>query len=121
MALLIESLKKLFNKFTYAFSGLKYALKYDCSIQLQTGIAIIAVLGFIILGIPLHQWLWIVSAIFAVVISEFINSVFEQICNLVHPEYSTHVKIIKDMGSAFVLLAALYSIIVAAILVAINL
>ncbi len=116
MGLLIEKAKAILIKFKHAFSGLWLGFSRDHSIQLQGCLAIAAIFYFSWLQITLSEWLWVISAIAAVLVLEFINSCLELICNLISKEYNPMIKTIKDMGSAFVLLGAGYAVIIALII-----
>lgn len=113
MAWLIEAFKRLIRKFQNAFLGLKAGILYDRSILVQMILAIISLIFFYLLKISYVEWLFVITAIFVVVVSEFLNSSIEDVCDLLVKKYDLHVKEIKDIAAAAVLLAAIYAVVVA--------
>lgn len=105
--------KSLSNKFRYAFSGLIAGLKSDRSIQIQFILAALAVVFFHFFALTKLEWLFVLSAIFMVLIAEFFNSVIEDLSDMLEDQYHPKIKVIKDMSAAAVLLAAFYALIVA--------
>lgn len=101
----------LFSKFKVAFNGLLIALK-DKSIFLQFVIGVFVILFGIVYKFTNIEWLWIISCIFIVILSEMFNTCIEYICNLVDPNYNQKIKIIKDLSAGCVLLASIYSIVI---------
>lgn len=102
----------LIKKFKPALHGLKYAW-LDHSIRLQIIIAIIVV-G---ITIPLHldsiAYLALFSAIALVIITETINTAIERLCDYIQDQHDPKIGTIKDLSAAFVLMAALYAILIA--------
>lgn len=116
----MESLTKIAKrtvfKFKSAFEGIKAGLLYDRSILIQVVLAFITVLIFAWIKISTIEWLFVLSAIFSVLITEFLNSAVEDVCDLLVDKYDLHVKEIKDIAASAVLLSALYASIVAGII-----
>ena len=50
---------------------------------------------------------------FAVLSVEMLNTAIEKICDFVHPEFSEHIGLIKDIAAGAVLLLAFVSVIIA--------
>ncbi len=109
-------IKRTYDKFASAFEGVYAGVRYDRSILVQVFLAGISVIFFAIIKINVIEWLFVTSAIFVVLITEFLNSAIEDICDLLIQEYHLHVKEIKDIAAAAVLIAALYAIAVALII-----
>ncbi len=115
---MLKELSRLtFLKFKAAFEGVYAGMRYDKSILVQVILAIGSVFFFWWLDINTIEWLFVVSAIFVVLITEFLNSAIEDICDLLIKEYHLHVKEIKDIAAAAVLIAAFYAIAVAGIII----
>lgn len=114
MAWLIAAVKRLIEKFQHAFSGLYKGIRYDRSISVQILLATLSVIMFyVFFDLDYVEWMFVVSAIFIVLIAEYLNSAIEDVCDLLIQKYDLHVKEIKDIAAAAVLLAALYAIIIA--------
>ena len=84
----------LFNKFKVAFNGLYIALK-DKSILLQFIIAAMVLIFGFIYKFTNNEWLWIISCIFIVILSEMLNTCVEYLCNLIDPSYNEKIKKMK--------------------------
>lgn len=116
----MESLTKIVKrtqfKFKSAFEGVQAGLLYDRSILIQVILAIVTVIIFMIIKITVIEWLFVLSAIFSVLITEFLNSAIEDVCDLLVDKYDLHVKEIKDIAASAVLLAAIYATLVAGII-----
>ena len=67
------------------------------------------------LEISRQEWLAIVLAIALVWVAEALNSALELLCDLVSPERHPTIKQVKDVAAAAVLMAALGSVVVAAL------
>ena len=96
----------MINKFRYAFEGLKACLK-DKSIVIQLILGILAVIGGFIIR---YEWLAFIICIGMVISSEIFNSIIEHLCNLYTSEYNEKIKLIKDLGSAAVLVTGIASL-----------
>lgn len=103
-------IKKIINKFRYAFNGLVHGYKYDNSIRIQFGCALAALAVSILLKFTAEE-LAIVMLFCALILSlEYSNSSIERIMNLEAPELSKSVKHIKDMAAAAVLIASIFAL-----------
>lgn len=101
----------LFKKFKVAFNGLFLAFK-DKSIALQGIIGIFVILFGIVYSFHPVEWMWIISCIFIVLLTEIINTCIEKICDLIDSNKNEKIKFIKDISAGCVLLASLYSIVI---------
>lgn len=78
--------------------------------MLATVVVMLAGLGT---GLQRSQWLWILSAVFMVLVSETINTALEKLTDLVSPEHNLLAGKVKDLGAGAVLLSAIYAVLVA--------
>lgn len=117
MKWLKDLMTKSWCKFKNAFRGLKYALQYDPSIILQLVIAFVVVMFGVIIKLTETEWIWVSSGIALVLVSEFLNSAIEDACDLFTKDFHWQVKRIKDIGAAAVLIASIYALFVAIIIV----
>lgn len=104
------------RSFYFAFSGLKTALKNEPNLRIHLIAATFALTLGAILKLNSIEWLILAFTIFWVISLELLNTVLEAIVNLVSPEVQSYAKIAKDVSAACVLLAAILSVIVGAIL-----
>ena len=107
---------KLFRSFIYAWSGIKncFASETNFKIHFVITIAVIT-LGFL-LHVSNSEWLVITVCIAFVMAMEMINTAIEKLCDVVQPEIHPGIKKVKDIAAGAVLLAALGSLIVAAVI-----
>lgn len=104
------------RRFGYAFSGLHYALMNEANFRIHT-IAALLVVG---MGFYFHfsiiEWLFLTLAIGFVFLTEIINTLIEEVVDHLIQEHHEGAKIIKDLGSASVLTAAIISLIMGVLL-----
>ncbi|MDP2812923.1 MAG: diacylglycerol kinase family protein [Erysipelotrichaceae bacterium] len=111
-----EALSRLYNKFKAAIDGIIVGLKTDRSIRVQWLIAIAVLVIFFVIGIEPSDWLWVILLAGLVVAIEHINSAIEELADFVEPQYSEHIKRIKDFSSAAVFILSITSAIVGLII-----
>lgn len=104
-----EALLRLADKFKAAFAGIVIGLKTDRSIRFQWLIAISVVSIFLLIDIETADWLWVILCAALVVTVEHLNSSIEELADFVEPQYSEHIKRIKDFSAAAVLIISLAS------------
>lgn len=109
----IDKNKNFHCSFVHAWDGLKIAFLEEKNIQRHCVIALIV----IALGFFFHcsgkEWLWLWVAIFTVIILEIINTLVENIVDLVvGHQYHPLAKKIKDLAAGMVLVGALIAAII---------
>jgi undecaprenol kinase len=62
------------------------------------------------------EWLFVLSALFLVLLTEAFNTAIEKVCDEVTLERKESIKRIKDISAGAVLLAAIYSIVVGTVI-----
>jgi diacylglycerol kinase (ATP) len=90
----------------YASQGVVIGFKREPNLAFQ---AIIGVFTALILGFNKLYLIALVDLImmFFTVSSEFFNTSIEAVCDLIHPQYSLKVKVIKDLAAAGVWMISL--------------
>ncbi len=106
----------LFESFTYAFAGLRYAFGTQRNIRVQSTAALVAVVLGILLGLSTLEWAVLVLTMTGVIVAEMINTVFETLVDLVTQEYHELAKIAKDVGAAAVIMTAMAAVVVGSLL-----
>ena len=76
---------------------------------------IVVIIGFVI-GLSAVEWLFIITAIMLVLITEAINTAIENTVNLVTGKFHPLAKKAKDISAFSVLLASIYAVIVGLII-----
>lgn len=110
------SLKKLILSFTYAFEGLAKVILTGQNISVHIVAAFVAiVLGFV-LKISKLEFVAILLCIAVVIALEIMNTAIEKLCDFICSDYNRDIKAIKDIAASAVLVAAIVSVIIAAII-----
>lgn len=104
------------KSFGYAFEGIRTAYKNEPNLKIHTVIALLALAVGALLGLSTTEWLLLSFTIFYVITLELLNTVLENVVNLVSPEIKSFAKVAKDVSAACVLLAAILSVIVGFVL-----
>ena len=104
------------KSFLFAISGLKSALSKEPNFRIHVVSAVLALIAAYFLKFSSLEWLILSITIFLVIIFELLNTVLEALVNLISPELNPEAKIAKDVSAAAVLVSAIFSVIVGAIL-----
>lgn len=96
--------------FRFAWNGLKEAVRLESNFRIHLVFTCIVLIVSLALSLKQWEWVAILFAIALVLIAELINTVIERVIDYVKPDIHPEAKIIKDLGAAIVLLAAILSI-----------
>ncbi len=99
-----------------SISGVKQVLKTERNLRIQLAFAVVAILMAIVLKLTGIEWAILVLVIGSVLFAEMLNTAIEVMLDLYIPEYNEGVKLAKDIASGAVLVTAIVSVIVGAIL-----
>lgn len=109
----------LFKSILLAFSGILEVIKTERNIKIHLLATIAVIFLGLFLGISKIEWLIIILIIAAVFVAEIFNSTTEEICNLLKRENNLdyqETKFIRDVSAGAVLILALASVIIGAII-----
>lgn len=112
----MNTLKKFFKGFTYAFSGIKYFFLHERNGKVQLVIALLTIVAGFLLKLTSTEWIMALFCIALVLGLEMVNSALENLCNVVQEDFHLKIKIIKDIAAGAVLWASLISAIIGAII-----
>jgi len=101
---------------THARRGARLVLKEEPNMRIHFVIALLAVFVGLFVGLSVAEWALIAFAITLVFALEVVNSIFERVIDMVKPTVNEYVRDMKDMMAAAVLLAALASVVVGALI-----
>lgn len=104
--------RNIFETFSFALLGLKGAFVRELNIRVQVVIGTLVVCTMLLLRLPLLHMAILILAIILVITLEMINTSFELLSDIVHPEYSEIIRSAKDMAAGAVLLASIGACIV---------
>ena len=107
---------KILKSFSFAWNGIKCCFANEANFKCHCFFAITAIALGIALNISTLEWAAILLTIAFVMCLEIVNTVVEKICDVIHPEQNMKIKIIKDMAAASVLVSAIVSFIIGAII-----
>ncbi len=100
----------------FACEGIVTFFKTQANARIQLLAAIAAIVMGFVLKISRMEWCWIVAAIAMVLITEMLNTALEFLTDLASPSVHPLAKKVKDVAAGAVLLAAITSVIIAAII-----
>ncbi|PEJ56904.1 MULTISPECIES: diacylglycerol kinase family protein [unclassified Bacillus (in: firmicutes)] len=106
----------LVNSFGYAFSGIFKVIKEERNIKIHLFAALVSVGLAIYLQISRIDWLILLLIITLVISLELVNSAIEAAVDLASPDQHPLAKKAKDVAAGAVLVAAIISIIIGALL-----
>ncbi|MDD3487274.1 MAG: diacylglycerol kinase [Candidatus Moranbacteria bacterium] len=108
----MSNFQKFIKSFRYAFRGLKYALKNEQNFQVEILVGIFIVVLMCLFPTRTLEKIALFIVIFAVLVMELVNTIFERIVDMLKPRVHPYVQLVKDIMAAAVLLASIGSIIV---------
>ena len=106
----------LLRRFKFAFIGLKTMLKKDMHVLAHMIVTVLVILLGLFFNLHKVDWLFLISAIFAVLITEVMNTSVEYTVDLVTEDLHEYSKSAKDVAAAAVPLACIYAIVVGLII-----
>ncbi len=106
-------MKSFFRKrqesFSFAIQGLKIALRQpNFKIMICIAVIVMGLAGF--WGISREEWLILLLIIGIVLSLEVLNTTVETLLDLVQPQFSPKVKVVKDLVAGAVLISILVSV-----------
>ncbi len=104
------SIKRLFNSFKYAITGIKSAYKTEQNLLVHTIIAFIAIGLGIYLKLSTLEFAIVALVIGLVITAEMVNTSLEYTIDMAMPTIHPLAKIAKDVASGAVLMSAISSI-----------
>ena len=91
----------------FALRGLVHALRTEASLRLQALAGAAALVVLLLLRPPAVWWALVLLASAAVVAAELFNTAIEHLADLLHPQQSPAIRLVKDCAAAGVLIAVL--------------
>lgn len=97
------------KRLKYPFEGFLYLLRKDYHYFAHLAVGMVVIILSAVLKISAVEWMFILSAIFLVLIAEAVNTAIEDVVDLVTKEIRPLAKSAKDVASFGVLLASIYA------------
>ncbi|MFV0561373.1 MAG: diacylglycerol kinase family protein [Enterococcus sp.] len=109
----IKKNKHFIHSVKYAVQGIKTVFDEERNMRKHVFFGIVAVAAGLILGLSRFEWLWLLLSIFLVLFAEVMNTIFENVVDMVTECHFHPIgKKIKDMAAGAVLITAGFSVIV---------
>lgn len=108
-----EKNRNFFQSLRHALDGVRLLISEERNFRFDLIISIIVVILGLIVKLNLNEWLWLCVAFFTVLSSEALNSIVENVVDLiVDHRFNLLAKRAKDIAAGAVLLSAFFAIIV---------
>jgi len=108
--------QNFFSRLSIAFLGITSAFKEEANFRIQCFVAVVVIFFMVWLGGKNEEKAILILTMLVVLSLELINSQIEKFLDLIEPELHIKVKIIKDFSAGAVLISALGSIIIGALI-----
>ena len=95
----------------HAWRGLRAIVKEQRSFRIEIIVAVLVVILSFLLSTTRSEKAVLIATVGGVLVLEVMNSVVEKVMDLLHPEKSMSVKIIKDMSAGAVMLASIAAVV----------
>ncbi len=112
----MQDIKELLKSFKHALRGIKYALKNERNFQIEILIGCFVVFLAFIFEIKTWEKIILFLVVFAVLIMELINTIFERVVDILKPRVHPYAQLVKDMMAAAVLLASIGAVVIGTII-----
>ncbi len=108
--------KKHYGSLVYAAYGIKHVFLNERNFRFHLLIGLLILILGCLYKINKIEWTIVILTIGFVLVCELINTIIENLMDIVSPAYSQEVKAIKDMSAGFVLVSAVVAILIGIIL-----
>ncbi|WP_404588929.1 diacylglycerol kinase family protein [Enterococcus sp. UD-01] len=108
-----EKNKHFITSLEFAVQGIRTVFNEERNMRTHVFMGIAALIAGVLFHLALSEWLWLILAIFLVLVVEIINTVFENVVDMV-TDFHFHPigKKIKDMAAGAVLLTTLFAVVI---------
>ncbi|WYJ98180.1 diacylglycerol kinase [Enterococcus sp. DIV0212c] len=109
--------KHFITSLEFALQGIRTVFKEERNMRTHVFMGIIAIIMGFVFQLAISEWLWLLLVIFLVLVVEIINTVFENVVDMV-TDFHFHPigKKIKDMAAGAVLLTTGFAVVVGLLL-----
>ncbi|WP_342552101.1 diacylglycerol kinase family protein [Paenibacillus sp. FSL R7-0652] len=101
--------------FFNALEGIAYGLRTQRNVRVHTGAAILMCAAGFFFHISKTDWMFVLTAVFMVLVTELMNTAVEAAVDLAQPNIHPLAKAAKDTAAGAVLLAAVFAVIIGCI------
>lgn len=106
-----------FQSLQHALNGIKTSFSEERNFRFDVLMAVVALLMAIVLQVNVSEWYWVLFCIFLMLILEMVNTVVEQLVDLmVEHRYHIAAKKAKDVAAGVVLIGAIFVLAIACLI-----
>lgn len=110
--------RAFWQSFCHAADGLIALYRHERNFRKHLALAALAVIVGLLVRLTVNEWLWLVLAIFMVLIAETVNTIVETVVDLIVGQtYHALAKRAKDVAAGGVLLAAGFAVVVGCLVI----
>jgi len=106
----------ILKSFAVAFQGVWTLIYNERNFRFHLLVSAMVIAACFFFDVEKTEWLIVFLTIGLVLSVEALNASIEYICDLIHPEYNTMVKMIKDVAAAAVILVAIVAVVIGCII-----
>ena len=106
----------LLRSFGFAFAGLSHLWRTQRNFRIEVAVALVVFIAGALIRLERWEWIALVLTVALVLILEAVNTALEDAVSLASPNLDPRAKAAKDVSAAAVLIAALASVAVGAVL-----
>jgi diacylglycerol kinase (ATP) len=103
------------RSFRHALAGIALMLRSQHNAWVHLCATVLVIVAGVLARLSRPEWCWIVLAIVSVWTAEALNTAFEFLCDVTSPQFHPGVKRAKDVAAGAVLIAAIGSVAIGAI------
>jgi diacylglycerol kinase len=101
------SIAKRIKSFGFAFNGLRILFHEEHNSRIHFFASVLVIIAALLFKLNTYEWIAIIFSIGLVITAEIINTAVENIADFLTTEQNNHIKKIKDLAAAAVLVSAL--------------
>lgn len=113
---MLKKIKLFLHGFVHAWRGLLLAFKTERNFRIHTAAGLAVAVVLFIWPLSVMEKIILLLVVGAVLVLELINSVLERMVDLVKPRMHQYVGDIKDLMAGAVLVAAIFALLVGAVI-----
>ena len=95
-----------------SINGLRWAMGHEAAVQEEIVALAIGLPASLFVAASIAWWLALVGSLLLLIVVELLNTAVEKLSDHVTPEHSWAIKVVKDLGSAAVLLTLVFAFLV---------
>lgn len=106
------SIQARLKSFIYAGRGLRWLIQDEHNARVHLAASILVIVAGIFLDVSVNDWLWLIVAMALVWLAETFNTMVEELCDRIQPDFDPAIGRIKDISAAAVLIASIASVLI---------